>query len=182
VVNGENYHVLEALTFTCSGTVDCIYIDPPLQQPRQAVEVQQRLCRGLLFLAGKSRLLGAARELALADGVEVLAARGGELEGAFVFGIVRQLFETPLTIPAVPSTTTSRPSPLRSVEHRVERRRFRLTLEPAVGLQRLDPHASGSSGRRGVRVLIHDSMDPERRRGQSKAAFAPPHSCGSVRC
>src|SRR3954462_11920686 len=45
---------------------------------------------------GKTRLLGAARELALADGLDVLAARGGELEGAFVFGIVRQLFETPL--------------------------------------------------------------------------------------
>src|SRR5438552_10707072 len=45
---------------------------------------------------GKTRLLGAARELALADDVEVLGARGGELEGAFVFGIVRQLFETPL--------------------------------------------------------------------------------------
>src|SRR5438067_5610634 len=45
---------------------------------------------------GKTRLLGAARELASADGVDVLAARGGELEGAFVFGIVRQLFEAPL--------------------------------------------------------------------------------------
>ena len=29
VVNGENYHVLQALTFTCRGDVDCIYIDPP---------------------------------------------------------------------------------------------------------------------------------------------------------
>jgi adenine-specific DNA-methyltransferase len=29
VINGENYHVLEALTFACSGAVDCIYIDPP---------------------------------------------------------------------------------------------------------------------------------------------------------
>jgi adenine-specific DNA-methyltransferase len=29
VINGENYHVLEALKFTCSGAVDCIYIDPP---------------------------------------------------------------------------------------------------------------------------------------------------------
>src|SRR6266542_6650899 len=45
---------------------------------------------------GKTRLLGAARERALAGGVDVLAARGGELEGAFVFGIVRQLFEAPL--------------------------------------------------------------------------------------
>ncbi|HEY1449910.1 MAG TPA: DNA methyltransferase [Solirubrobacteraceae bacterium] len=29
VVNGENYHVLEALTFACRHSVDCIYIDPP---------------------------------------------------------------------------------------------------------------------------------------------------------
>lgn len=29
VINGENYHVLEALTFACPGAVDCIYIDPP---------------------------------------------------------------------------------------------------------------------------------------------------------
>ena len=29
VINGENFHVLEALTFTHRGTVDAIYIDPP---------------------------------------------------------------------------------------------------------------------------------------------------------
>jgi adenine-specific DNA-methyltransferase len=29
VVNGENYHVLEALTFVHRGRIDCIYIDPP---------------------------------------------------------------------------------------------------------------------------------------------------------
>jgi adenine-specific DNA-methyltransferase len=29
VINGENYHVLQALTFVCRGQVDCIYIDPP---------------------------------------------------------------------------------------------------------------------------------------------------------
>lgn len=29
VINGENYHALEALTFTYAGKVDCIYIDPP---------------------------------------------------------------------------------------------------------------------------------------------------------
>src|SRR3954468_1976987 len=45
---------------------------------------------------GKTRLLGAARELALERDVELLNARGGELEGTFVFGIVRQLFEAPL--------------------------------------------------------------------------------------
>lgn len=29
VINGENYHALEALTFAYAGKVDCIYIDPP---------------------------------------------------------------------------------------------------------------------------------------------------------
>ena len=29
VIKGENHHVLEALQFTHSGKVDCIYIDPP---------------------------------------------------------------------------------------------------------------------------------------------------------
>ena len=29
VINGENYHVLKALTYTHRGKVDAIYIDPP---------------------------------------------------------------------------------------------------------------------------------------------------------
>ena len=29
VINGENYHALETLLYTCEGQVDCIYIDPP---------------------------------------------------------------------------------------------------------------------------------------------------------
>jgi adenine-specific DNA-methyltransferase len=29
VINGENFHVLEALTYTHKGKIDCIYIDPP---------------------------------------------------------------------------------------------------------------------------------------------------------
>ncbi|MCU1396488.1 MAG: Modification methylase KpnI [Ilumatobacteraceae bacterium] len=29
VINGENFHVLEALTFSHEGRIDCIYIDPP---------------------------------------------------------------------------------------------------------------------------------------------------------
>jgi predicted ATPase len=43
---------------------------------------------------GKSRLLAAARMLADERGLRVLAARGGELEREFPFGIVRQLFES----------------------------------------------------------------------------------------
>jgi DNA-binding CsgD family transcriptional regulator len=50
---------------------------------------------------GKSRLLAEARAIAEAVGMRGLAARGGELEGEFVYGIVRQLFEPLLaSVPA----------------------------------------------------------------------------------
>jgi DNA-binding CsgD family transcriptional regulator len=42
---------------------------------------------------GKTRLLSEARQIAASAGTRVLAARGGELEGDFAYGIVRQLFE-----------------------------------------------------------------------------------------
>ena len=29
VINSENYHALEAMTYAYAGKVDCIYIDPP---------------------------------------------------------------------------------------------------------------------------------------------------------
>ncbi len=45
---------------------------------------------------GKTELVGAARGRAAAAGMEVLSARGGELERSLGFGIVRQLFEARL--------------------------------------------------------------------------------------
>jgi DNA-binding CsgD family transcriptional regulator len=42
---------------------------------------------------GKTRLLAEARAIAGSAGMRVLAARGGEFEGEFAYGIVRQLFE-----------------------------------------------------------------------------------------
>src|SRR5262249_5951374 len=42
---------------------------------------------------GKTRLLAEGRAIAAAAGMRVLTARGGELEGEFAYGIVRQLFE-----------------------------------------------------------------------------------------
>ncbi len=42
---------------------------------------------------GKTRLLAEARAIADSAGMRVLAARGGEFEGEFAYGIVRQLFE-----------------------------------------------------------------------------------------
>ena len=45
---------------------------------------------------GKTALLAAARAGAEAQGMQVLAARGAELEREFAFGVVRQLLEPPL--------------------------------------------------------------------------------------
>jgi DNA-binding CsgD family transcriptional regulator len=50
---------------------------------------------------GKTRLLAEARAIAGSAGMRVLAARGGELEGGYAYGIVRQLFE-PLLASASP--------------------------------------------------------------------------------
>jgi DNA-binding CsgD family transcriptional regulator len=50
---------------------------------------------------GKTRLLAEARAIAGSAGMRVLAARGGEFEGGFAYGIVRQLFE-PLLASASP--------------------------------------------------------------------------------
>ncbi len=50
---------------------------------------------------GKTRLLAEARAIAGSMGMRVLAARGGEFEGEFAYGIVRQLFE-PLLASANP--------------------------------------------------------------------------------
>ncbi len=52
---------------------------------------------------GKSRLLGAARELAARRGHTVLRARGDELERDFAYGVTRQLFEQELTARDEPS-------------------------------------------------------------------------------
>ncbi|MCV2491623.1 AAA family ATPase [Geodermatophilus sp. YIM 151500] len=48
---------------------------------------------------GKTRLLAEARRLAADRGVRVLSARGSQLEKAFGFGSVRQLFEPELAAP-----------------------------------------------------------------------------------
>jgi DNA-binding CsgD family transcriptional regulator len=50
---------------------------------------------------GKTRLLAEGRAIAGSAGMRMLAARGGELEGEFAYGIVRQLFE-PLLAAAPP--------------------------------------------------------------------------------
>ena len=55
---------------------------------------------------GKTSLVAAARRLAADRGLRSLAARGGELERDFAYGVVRQLFEAPVAA-AAPATRQS---------------------------------------------------------------------------
>jgi DNA-binding CsgD family transcriptional regulator len=80
----------------------------PLLEREEQLALIERLLReaqeghGILVLfegpagIGKSRLLAAACENAETQDVQVLRARGGELEQEFSYGVVRQLFETRL--------------------------------------------------------------------------------------
>jgi AAA ATPase domain len=84
---------------------------------------------------GKTRLLGEGRAIAGAAGMRVLTARGGEFEGEFAYGIVRQLFEPLLASvsPGLRAELLSGPAAL---------------IEPLFGASRLtgsqDPPAEGS--------------------------------------
>jgi DNA-binding SARP family transcriptional activator/DNA-binding CsgD family transcriptional regulator len=75
-----------------------------LEREKELARIRSRLisaCNragGLLLITGlagigKTALLGTAWEMGAAAGMRTLSARGGELEGEFSFGLVRQLFE-----------------------------------------------------------------------------------------
>lgn len=64
---------------------------------------------------GKTRLLMELRRRAAASGVQVLSARGSELEREFPFGVVRQLFEPVLGGPGGEDALSGAASPARSV-------------------------------------------------------------------
>ena len=69
VINGENYHVLDALTFTHRGKIDAIYIDPPYNSGAKDWKYnndyveKDDLYRHSKWLAMMERRLGIAREL-----------------------------------------------------------------------------------------------------------------------
>ncbi|WP_417620973.1 site-specific DNA-methyltransferase [Parasphingorhabdus sp.] len=69
VINGENFHALEALTFTHRGKVDVIYIDPPYNSGAKDWKYNNRFVEGddqyrhSKWLAMMERRLFVAREL-----------------------------------------------------------------------------------------------------------------------
>src|SRR5512133_3360196 len=68
--------------------------------------VQDELLERHAELGRLRELVDAARRLAAGRGLRSLAARGGELERDFAYGVVRQLFEAPVAA-AAPATRQS---------------------------------------------------------------------------
>ncbi|MBT2916529.1 DNA methyltransferase, partial [Vibrio anguillarum] len=97
VINGENYHVLKALTFTHRGKIDAIYIDPPYntgardwKYNNDYVESED-LYRHSKWLAFMERRLKLAKEL-LNPKDSVLIATIDEKENARLLLLLEQVF------------------------------------------------------------------------------------------
>ncbi|TML95526.1 MAG: hypothetical protein E6G03_08065 [Actinobacteria bacterium] len=90
------------------GTQEDVAVTEPLLERHRELErietalAEARTGRGRFLVIegpagiGKTALLAAARTAAADSGMRVLRSRGTELERDFAFGVVRQLFESPL--------------------------------------------------------------------------------------
>jgi adenine-specific DNA-methyltransferase len=83
VINAENYHALEALTFAYASKVDCIYIDPPYNtggdliynDKRVSTEDGDRHAKWLSFIERRLRL---AKRLLKPTGILIVAVDDNE--------------------------------------------------------------------------------------------------------
>lgn len=97
VINGENFHVLEALTFTHRGMVDVIYIDPPYNSGAKDWKYnnnyveKEDLYRHSKWLAMMERRLIVARQL-LKDEKSVLIVAIDEKEYLRLGLLLEQIF------------------------------------------------------------------------------------------
>ncbi len=96
VVNGENHHVLEALSFAFEGRVDCIYIDPPYNtgsrdwKYNNAFVDKADAYRHSKWLSFMERRLVLSRRLLKSDGVLIVTI--DENEQHHLMTLVEQLF------------------------------------------------------------------------------------------
>lgn len=97
VINGENFHALEALTFTHRGNIDIIYIDPPYNSGARDWKYNNNyvgeddLYRHSKWLAFMERRLNLSREL-LNPGASVLIVTIDEKECLRLGLLLEQIF------------------------------------------------------------------------------------------
>lgn len=95
VINGENHHVLEALRFSHTGGIDCIYIDPPYNLGGDLTYNDKRIAkddanRHSLWLSFMDRRLRLAKELLVDTGIIIVAI--DDTEGAHLRLLLDQVF------------------------------------------------------------------------------------------
>jgi adenine-specific DNA-methyltransferase len=96
VIEGENFHALQVLQFTCHGSVDCIYIDPPYNTGAPDWKYNNRYVddndrwRHSKWLSMMERRLRLARDLLKPDGVLIVTIDEHEVSHLGV--LLEQLF------------------------------------------------------------------------------------------
>ena len=85
VINGENYHALQLLTYLCEGQVDCIYIDPPYNSGTRDWRYNNRYVdsndrwRHSKWLSFMDKRLRLAKRLLKPDGVLIVTVDENEV-------------------------------------------------------------------------------------------------------
>lgn len=85
VIDGENFHALQLLTFACEGKVDCVYIDPPYNTGARDWKYNNRFVddsdawRHSKWLAMMEKRLRLTKRLLKSDGVLIVTIDENEL-------------------------------------------------------------------------------------------------------
>ena len=181
VINGENFHVLEALTYTHRGKIDAIYIDPPYNSGAKDwkynndyVEADD-LYRHSKWLAMMERRLKVARELlSQKDGLLVVTIDEKEVHRLAL--LLEQVFPDS-TIQIVTSVISAKGAVRPGKFSRVEEHLLFVTLGNASAKpwfrNMMDPAKTDADDQRALEWLGLRRREPSSRRGARPNQFYP---------
>ena len=185
VINGENFHVLEALTYTYRGKIDAIYIDPPYNSGAKDwkynndyVEADD-LYRHSKWLAMMERRLKVARELlSQKDGLLVVTVDEKEVHRLAL--LLEQVFPDS-TIQMVTSVISAKGAVRTGKFSRVEEHLLFVTLGNASAKpwfrNMMDPAKTDADDQSALEWLGLRRREPSSRRGARPNQFYPIFVC-----
>lgn len=180
VIKGENFHVLQALTFVCRGQVDCIYIDPPYNSGARDWKYNNNYVdaedayRHSKWLAMMERRLLIAKEL-LKPADSILIVTVDEKEYLRLGLLLQQTFpnaQMQMVSIAINAKGTGRVNEFRRVDEFAYFLRFGGATIERVDSSGHNPYtldlSNGSSGSAGLDWQTFRRRDLASRRGTSK--------------
>lgn len=181
VINGENFHVLQALRFTHRGVIDAIYIDPPYNASAKDWKYNndyvdpEDLYHHSKWLAMMERRLKVARDL-LRPEAAVLIVTIDEKEVHRLALLLEQLFPE-AAIQMVTSVISAKGAVRKGKFRRVEEHLFFVTLGSASAKRwfrnMLDPIKGDKGQTAGLEWLGLRRREPTSRRGARPNQFYP---------